>query len=83
VSTTFSAKVYDAWNLNGACGDWSGASEWADDEDEQEDLKVNIEFGHDDVDIKGILGINEADGEKRNEGEEQKMKKWDDIRFQR
>jgi hypothetical protein len=55
--------------FEGDCGDWTGPSDWADDEGAQGDLTLDIKFMHDDVNIRDFLATEEADKETRDEGE--------------
>jgi hypothetical protein len=70
-------NIFGAWDLEGALGDWIGGTEFADDEGAEEDTDFNIEFGHDDVDMRDIMLVHERDVsvDNNNESENETSKK--------
>jgi hypothetical protein len=65
-------NILDAWDLEGAVGDWIGGTEFADDEGAEDDVAFDIEFGCDDVDMRDISLVDERDVPVHNNNE------WED-----
>jgi hypothetical protein len=65
-------NILGAWDLEGALGDWIGGTAFADVEAAEDDVAFDIEFGHDDADMRDIMLVDENDTPVDNNNE------WED-----
>jgi hypothetical protein len=54
-------NILDASDLEGALSDWISGAEFADEEGAEDDVAFNIEFSHDNVDMRDIMLVDERD----------------------